>query len=493
VRNTLLTDIALVLVSLIASIPIQVIAENICPAQLQTEIEKVSQSSRLKTARVGIFVQTNAANPKILANLDGDRYFLPASNTKLFTTATALKVLGADYRFATHLMSHDLPNAKGELESGLWLIGSGDPSFNSETSLKDLVSQLKAKGVKHIKGGIWTITSRKGVEVSDSWEWSDLQHYYAAIASPFTINENALDWEVRPAKIGKPPIFRWEKPALAKGWHIHNQAITGSADSAYTLKVMRPYNQKHLIITGQIPEKVTPELGGVAIPNPEANFLSLLSQELTIQGIDISTNSADIYTNVNAKKLLPTQDLAIALSPPLSQLIITTNKDSNNLYAELLLRALGDRFHEISLDDLNDSVDAGLLAINKYLESIHIATEQVSLVDGSGLSRQNLSTPRAIAQLLETLATDQNFRRSLPISHLDGTLKDRFKAQNNRVSLQAKTGSFTGTMALSGYAKPANYDEVIFSIIINNSTLPYRELENCLDEIVLIITRLKPC
>ena len=491
-RNTILTDIAVIVVSLIASLPVYAISENVCPAQLQTELEKVSQSPKLKSARIGVFVQTNAPNPIVLANFDGDRYFLPASNTKLFTTATALKVLGANYQFTTHLMSNNLPDNKGELEDGLWLIGAGDPSFNSDDHLKSLVTQLKAKGVKRIKGGIWTITSHRGTEVVDSWEWADLQHYYGAIASPFTINENALDWQVSPNIIGQPPIFTWEKPLLAQDWHIQNEAITGSADSAYTLKVIRPYGQKRLIITGQIPEKDKPELGGVAIPNPEANFLALLRQELIAQGIEIPPNSSDIYAN--PKKLSPTQDLAIALSPPLSQLIITTNKDSKNLYAELLLRALGDRLHESSHESSSDdSLDAGLLAVSRYLESVHIGANQVALVDGSGLSRQNLTTPRAIVQLLQAVSNDQNFRKSLPISNIDGTLKGRFKNQPNKVFLQAKTGSFSGTMALSGYAKPSNYREVIFSLIINNSNLSHRQLQQCIDELALVITRLKSC
>jgi D-alanyl-D-alanine carboxypeptidase/D-alanyl-D-alanine-endopeptidase (penicillin-binding protein 4) len=488
-RNTILIDVALLGISLIVSLPVQAISENVCPAQLQTELGKVAQSPELKAARIGIFVQTNAPKPIILANLDGDRYFLPASNTKLFTTATALKVLGANYQFGTHLMSHNLPNNKGELEDGLWLMGSGDPSFNSDDGLKSLVTQLKAKGVKRIKGGLWTGTSRKGTEVVDSWEWSDLQHYYAAIASPFTINENALNWEVSPSAFGKPPILTWEKPLLAKDWDIQNQATTVSADSAYTLEVIRPYGKKSLIITGQIPEKEQPELGGVAIPNPEENVLALLRQELIAQGIEIPPNSSNTY-NANAKKLPPTQDLAIALSPPLSQLITTTNKDSNNLYAELLLRALGDRLDAINPDD---SLDRGLMVIKKYLQSINITTEQVALVDGSGLSRQNLTTPRAIVQLLQTVSNDENFRKSLPISNVDGTLKDRFKNQSNKVFLQAKTGSFSGTMALSGYAKPSNYQEVIFSLIINNSNLSSRQLQKYIDELALVITRLKSC
>lgn len=485
-RNTIFTKITLVVISLITAAPAQANSNRLCPSQLQREVEKVAQSPQLKSARVGVFFQTNSPSPQILANLDGDRYFIPASNAKLFVTAIALKTLGPNYQFATRLMSHDLPNAKGDLEGGLWLIGSGDPSFNSETNLKSLVSQLKRKGVKRINGGIWTLTSRKGAEVSGSWEWSDLQHYYAAIASPFTINENALNWTVSPDAVGKPPIFTWDNPEWAKDWRVQNQAITASAGSPYSLKVERPYGQNLLIITGQIPEESKPELGGVAVPNPEANFLALLRQELTAQGIEVSS---DINAN-STSKLPPIKDLAINLSPPLSQLIIPTNKDSNNLYAELLLRALGDRLQSISPDD---SVKGGMLAISQYLRSTNIPSAQVNLADGSGLSRHSLTTPKAIVQLLQTVASDHHFRQSLAIANVDGTLTNRFKNTSAQSLLQAKTGTLSGAIVLSGYANPPNYREVIFSIIINNSNLPPRELQKYVDDIALLLTRLEPC
>jgi D-alanyl-D-alanine carboxypeptidase/D-alanyl-D-alanine-endopeptidase (penicillin-binding protein 4) len=472
-------------ISLITAIPAYANSDRLCPAQLQKEVEKVAQSPKLQPSRVGVFVQTNETKPQTLANLDGDRYFIPSSNTKLFITAIALKKLGADYRFATRLMSHNLPNTKGELENGLWLVGSGDPSFRSATGLKSLVTQLKNKGVKQINGGIWTLTSHKGAEVANSWEWSDLQEYYAAIASPFTINENAINWTVSPDTNGNPAIFTWETPELAKGWRVENQAITGTTDSKYSLQVVRPYGQKVLIISGVIPEKSEPELGGVAIPNPEANFLDLLRQELATQGITVSQN---ISTDTS-KRLPPTQNLAIAYSLPLSQLIITTNKDSNNLYAELLLRALGDRLDE---NNPEDNLLGGMITVNKYLQSIN-TPPYTFLADGSGLSRRNLTTPRAIVQLLQSVASDQNFRKSLAVSNVDGTLTNRFKNTSAQGLIQAKTGILTGAIALSGYANPQNHREVIFSIIINNSNLPSRELQQYIDAIALLLTRLEPC
>ncbi len=504
-QGSLLPAITLVTISLIAPLPIQANPDRICPTQLQQELSQVAQSPQLQASRVGVFVQTNESKPKVLANLDGDRYFIPASNTKLFTTAIALKVLGADYRFATKLMSSNLPNSQGTLENGLWLVGSGDPSFNSETGLKSLVTQLKNKGVKQINGGIWTRTIRRGDELVDSWEWKDLQEYYAAKVSPFTINENALNWTIRPNTIGQPAIFEWENPALAKDWVVENKSYTASDDSMlYTLpdnalSVVRPYAQKVLIISGTISDKAEPEDGGVAIPDPEANFVSLLSKELDAQGIQVKP-----FTN-SSQTMRPTQDLAIAYSPPLSALITTTNKDSNNLYAELLLRAVGEKFYTSLLQKkLGDrvyehvalnGVNGGISSLKEYLDSIKISSHNVLLADGSGLSRRNLTTPRAIVQLLYNVADDRTFRSSLPVSNSDGTgdgtLTNRWRV--HPISLQAKTGTLTGVSALSGYTKPQHYPEVIFSVMINNSNLRSRELNSYIDAIVARINRLETC
>jgi D-alanyl-D-alanine carboxypeptidase/D-alanyl-D-alanine-endopeptidase (penicillin-binding protein 4) len=460
---------------------------KICPSQLQSEITKITDVPALQTARVGVFVQASPSQ-EVLANLDGDRYFIPASSTKLFTTAIALKKLGTDYRFATRLMSPTAPTTDGTLENGLWLAVSGDPSFQSATGLKSLVTQLKDRGVKRINGGIWGITSMQGPELVGSWEWQDLQEYYAAIASPFTIDGNSLYWSIQPTKIGEPVKFNWDiaDPSLANDWKIDNQSKTVAAEGEYDLTVTRVGDQKILRITGQMPIDAELRLGGVAMPNPKDNFLRLLRRELVAQGIQISP-----VNNVQSTKPpVLAQELAIAVSPPLSAIVNTTNKDSDNLYAELLLRALGDRSMQAKTTS-NDNLVNGLATVNQYLQTVKVAN--VSLADGSGLSRRNLATPRAISQLLQTSARDQAFRKSLPIAGLDGTLTNRFKDTAAQTILQAKTGTLTGAISLSGYVQPPNYNEVTFSIMINNSNLPSTDLRQYTDTIAVLLTRLAPC
>ncbi|MEE3716661.1 D-alanyl-D-alanine carboxypeptidase/D-alanyl-D-alanine-endopeptidase [Tumidithrix elongata RA019] len=458
----------------------------ICASQLKAEVNKIAQDPKLQFSRLGVFAQTLTPSSQVPIDLDGDRYFIPASNAKLLTTAAALKLLGGDYRITTSLMSAQPPNAKGEIMGDLWLIGRGDPSFRSETSLKLLVKQLTDRGIKRIRGKIRTLSSLQGSGIGDSWEWQDLQEYYGAIASAATIDENALLWTISTTQVGKPLQFQWEQPQLANGWIVENQATTGSVNRESSLQVERPFGQRRLMIRGQLAQDAEPELGGVAVPDPEAQFLMLLRTELANQGIQIDSNS---NSSLNPNSSQPNVELARVLSPPLRSLLQTTNKDSNNLYAELLLRILGSRTHEVENDDLS----TGILIATRFLKSIGLSDRSFLLVDGSGLSRSNLITPRAMVLLLKVMASDRDFRNSLSVAGVDGTLVNRFKDTPAAGILQGKTGTMSGVIALSGYVKPSGYDEIAFAILINNGNLPTRELRPFVEAIALLLTSLKSC
>lgn len=474
---------------------------GICASQLNDEVQKIARDPKLRHARLGVYAQTistqTKARSQVLIDLDGDRYFMPASIAKLLTAAVALKLLGGDYRIATSLISATPPNAQGEIAGDLWAIGRGDPSFQSETSLKLLVKQLADRGVKRIRGNIRLKPAIAGVSIGNSWEWQDLQEYYGAIASPFTIDENALLWTIFPTQVGQPVKFQWDKPDLANvgvntgsngsanGWIVENNATTSAANIETSLQVERPFGQRKLILRGQIAQNDEPELGGVAIPAPEAQFLSLLRAELVRQGIQMDA----LPNSAQSQNPLPIVELATVLSPPLRSLLQTTNKDSNNLYAELLIRIIGSRSPEIDRDNLN----AGILLTTKFLKSIGLSDREFYIEDGSGLSRRNLIAPKAMVRLLTAMAGDRDFRNSLAIAGVDGTLANRFKGTSAAGLLQGKTGTITGVVSLAGYVKPNEYDEIAFTIMINNGNLPSRDLRSFVEAIALLLASLKSC
>ena len=478
-------------------------AWGVCAGDLQKQVEIVVQSPSLRSLRVGVFASKLDSFSNPLVNIDGDKYFTPASNLKLFTTAAALELLGANYQIRTSLWV----DQSGEL----WLRGSGDPSFSEDTLrslVNSLVRSLKVRGIKAIAPDLKTIPDLKGSGLGMGWQWQDLQEYYGAIADAFIINENVLDWTITPTKINKPVQFSWDRPDLAVGWVVENRAITASENTAYSLMVERSQSQKKLLISGQFPQNTPPELGATAIPDPEAHFLRMLRAEMLRQGIILkSPNKSPVKSQGQNQSSLPITEVAIEaatiLSPTLAELIKTTNKESNNLYAESLLRRLGLSSTLPSDPTENPSEsDRGIDLVNKFLVGKGISSDSVVIKDGSGLSTLNLVTPRAIAQLLIGMKDNMIFRASLPIAGIDGTLKNRFKsvakspgAENNLpvANIQAKTGTLTGVNALSGYLKPPKYPELAFSIVINNSNLSTVELAKDIDAIALLLMTVEDC
>ena len=166
----------------------------------------------------------------------------------------------------------------------------------------------------------------------------------------------------------------------------------------------------------------------------------------------------------------------IVFSRPLREIIKETNKESINLYAELLLRTLGrERAALVSSGEPRDrergDEEIGLAIIRFWLNRSHVPIEGVALHDGSGLSRLNLVTPRAFVKLLAAMHESPNsqvFRESLPLLGRDGTLGYRLKDYVDRVA--AKTGYITYDAALSGYVTTSEGKVFAFSIICNDET-----------------------
>jgi D-alanyl-D-alanine carboxypeptidase/D-alanyl-D-alanine-endopeptidase (penicillin-binding protein 4) len=125
-----------------------------------------------------------------------------------------------------------------------------------------------------------------------------------------------------------------------------------------------------------------------------------------------------------------------------------------------------------------------------------VEPEGYVIVDGSGLSRKNLTTPAALVQVLQGIGKSPQaevFRASLPIAGVNGTLKNRFLNTAAAGMVQAKTGSMTGISALSGYMNAPNYEPLVFSIIVNQSEQPGKVMRTAIDEIVVLLSELKQC
>ena len=173
--------------------------------------------------------------------------------------------------------------------------------------------------------------------------------------------------------------------------------------------------------------------------------------------------------------------LAEHKSLPLIESIRLLNKISQNLHAELLLRTIAREKAGVG------TTDAGIALENEFLRAAGIADGDAVLLDGSGLSRQNLVTPRAVVQMLAYASRQpwgESFRSTLPIAGEDGTLEDRLKASPAAGRLHAKTGSLEHVRGISGYATSLHGENLIFSMFTNNNSAPSHEQSAVLDAIL---------
>ncbi|MEA5594656.1 D-alanyl-D-alanine carboxypeptidase/D-alanyl-D-alanine-endopeptidase [Rivularia sp. UHCC 0363] len=449
--------------------------KRFCASQLNSAVNTVTNRSQFNRTHWGILVQ-NLDSPQILYSSNASRYFTPASVTKLLTTAAALQTLSPNYRIRTSVYG----DSKGVVQ----VVGRGDPSLKDE-QLAILAKQLRQKGVRRINQLIANDGYFKGEAVEPSWMWEDVQFYYGAPVNSLMLNENAAVFKLFPQKFGKPLLFKWDNPLDASGWKVVNQTVTAAKGEKGYVEIQRDLKGQILYLKGQLAEDSRPDVTAIAVFDPIQNFLQHFRQSLTKEGISVAKTYQGSVTSGT--------ELAAVESPPLSELIAETNINSNNLYAEALLKALAVKK---PLENNQTTVSAGLEVMKSSLSSMGIDPTSYKLVDGSGLSRKDLISPQALVQTLQGMAKSpyaQIYRASLPVAGKNGTLKNRFKDISPQALVQAKTGTMTGVVTLAGYVEAPNYGPVVFSIMVNQTEQPITTVRNAIDEIVVHLSQLQKC
>jgi serine-type D-Ala-D-Ala carboxypeptidase/endopeptidase (penicillin-binding protein 4) len=451
-------------------------AESICPAQLPSAIDAIANRPQFSRARWGLSIQTlNSA--QTLYSREAQRYFIPASNTKLFTTAAALRQLGAGYRIRTSIYGS---------EEILRLVGRGDPSLK-DAQLKELAQQLKRQGIRQVKQLIIEDGYFQGQALNPNWQWEDVHAYYGAPVNSLILNENAVGLTLSPQAIGEPLKAVWTDPLAALQWELENQSVTVANGEENSVEANGILGKPILQIRGQLTVDSKPATLSLSVRDPGKYFLQHLRLTLAAEGITVT--QAMVSPQIGTENQ---PELAFVESPPLSQLIADTNQPSDNVYAEVLLRSLGVTRERNS----PNSATTGLNVIKETLTELGVDPTSYALADGSGLSRQNLISPEALVQTLKAmgkLPQASIFRASLPIAGISGTLRNRFKNTSAQGIVQAKTGTMSGVTALSGYVDAPNYQPIVFSIIVNQSDQTSAPLRQAVDEMVVLLTRLKRC
>lgn len=488
-----------------------VMALALAPAMLASNL---AESIRLlldstpvaRTAFWGIQV-LDLSSGKTVFELNPNSNFVPASNTKLFTTAMALTRLGPDHTFTTRVMADALPDAAGRVAGGIRLVGGGDPNLsaraipyrmgaitgNPVAAIEDLADQLVAQGVRRIDGDIigddrWYLWQPYAV----GWGIDDPQSDDGPPISALTLTDNVLTLNVAPgAAVGEPAALTLS-PAI-EFYRIENRVRTVAAGGTRSVRFSRLPGSRYAELWGTIPLRDRGESLLISVEDPaefaaRALMVALEDRGVLVQGRAIARHL--FPSEVADPKLGAPSDpesgveLARRVSAPLIEDLRITNKVSQNLHAELASRAVAKLRRGVG------SFEAAREEMHEFLDEVGVDPGSYHLMDGSGLSRLDLLTPRAVIQLLRYMYDGQHREEwvsLLPVGGQDGSLSARFGQTPAAGKVHAKTGSLSHVSALSGYIERADGTWVAFSILVNNYSGPAAGVRGVMDRICNLI------
>jgi D-alanyl-D-alanine carboxypeptidase/D-alanyl-D-alanine-endopeptidase (penicillin-binding protein 4) len=430
---------------------------------------------------------TELKTGRTVYQLNADRLFVPASNTKLFTTALALERLGPQFTFETLVTADRPPDADGCIRGSVRLVGGGDPNL----ALAELADQVAAKGVKCLDGDIVADDAWYAWEpYADGWSIDDPTYEHGAAVSAIAVNDNTIGVSVSPGARESDPAAIAIDPAV-EYYSIDNRVRTVAAGGDSAIHVHRAPGSMELQLSGTVPlgAPVHPLVLGIEDP---ARYAALaLRQLLEARGIRVNGNAVARHrqpgeaSGAPAPQVDPTV-LARHVSAPFVEDLRVIDKTSQNLHAEMALRAVGRARRG------EGTRAAGLAELRAFLAEAGIAEASYSIEDGSGLSRPNLATPAAVVKLLRYMY-DSPVRDTwvdlLPVAGRDGTLARRFDDTPAAGRIHAKTGTLAHVNALSGYARRRDGGWVAFSILVNNSNQSAAAVRAVMDKVAILVLK----
>src|SRR4029077_9034355 len=430
---------------------------------------------------------------QVLFEENADKYFVPASNMKLFTTALALAKLSPDFRFRTTLEATAEPTANGKLEGPLYLVGRGDPNLSnrkfpymskeefdgpSEKVIAEMANALVAKGIKEISGDVVGDESYFPRErYPNGWEIDDMVWEYGAAISAIVVDDNTVQLTLTAGEKAGDHVDAVVAPT-APEFTVDNQVITSAAGVKPDLTLKREPGSNVVTLLGTLPAKSNQRKLTLAIQEPALHAAAMLKRLLEDRGIKVSGTVRQLSMPPGPPEGEKRVVLAEHLSIPLRQSVKLVNKISQNLHTEMLLRTAARQ------NGVSNTPEAVANFAASFYSIAGIPPGDVVQTDGSGLSRHDLVTPRAVVALLLYVQKQPWFGayfESLPVAGIDGTLEDRMKNSIAVGRLHAKTGSVEHVRTRSGYADLPSGRRLGFSFLSNNMGSKSHEATDALD------------
>jgi len=445
------------------------------------KIDSVLSDSFFIPTGIGIEVYDLTAD-SILFKKNEKLLLLPASNLKILTTGAALYFLGTGYNFKTSVYYTGKID-DGVLYGDLYVVGGCDPDFNSG-DLDFLVGKIKSFGIDEIRGNLYgDISMTDSLFWGSGWMWDDDLSSDFPYMNALVINDQGVKIIVKPGKIGK----RIEVNILPHSLYytFENDAVTVNSDTS-DFKVTRNWITRgnHFIISGTLSHNAEPDTLERNLAYTDKYFITLMKEDFFRLGVT--------FRGLLENKTLPdTAHLITTFNRPFGEIITNLLKNSDNLSAEMTLRALAYKYFGKPA-----SAENGIKMIDSLITIVGLNPSSYRIADGSGVSRYNLITANLLVNVLKYFYIKkpqlyQVLYNSFPVAGVDGTLKRRMKnglAYNN---VHAKTGTLSGVSSLSGYLTAANNHKIIFSILIQNYTGHASKARSIQDKICEILSEMK--
>ena len=462
-------------------------------AQTPAPVKWLLQAPYMRGASFSLVVK-DVQEGRTVYSYDTDRLQSPASVLKTVATATALEILGEDYRYPTTL-EYDGILENGTLEGNLYIKGSGDPSLGSShfapgqnKFLSTWIAALQKAGIKHITGSVISDESIFDTEgVSIKWLREDMGNYYAPGSYGISIFDNMYKLSLQTGAAGTRPVLKGTEPDIPFiRFKNYLKAAPVSSDSAYIIGAplddvrylygVLPPNREAYVLTGDIPD-------------PALYLARYLTDQLQQKGIrvDGSPSCYRIEVEENRWKKGERKEIVTTYSPTLREIASICNHVSHNLYADALVKTVGLQYKP-RRNEMISSFGRGVQVVKEYWEKKGLDVFPLRMNDGSGLAPADKVSAGFMGELLVYMATESAvsdaFIASLPQAGIEGSVRNFLKGSKLQGKAHLKSGGITGVRSYAGYITKdgKTYAVAVFS---NNYSCPMSRMTRALEKLLL--------
>lgn len=462
-------------------------------AQTPAPVKWLLQAPYMRGASFSLVVK-DVQEGRTVYSYDTDRLQSPASVLKTVATATALEILGEDYRYPTTL-EYDGILENGTLEGNLYIKGSGDPSLGSShfapgqnKFLSTWIAALQKAGIKHITGSVISDESIFDTEgVSIKWLREDMGNYYAPGSYGISIFDNMYKLSLQTGAAGTRPVLKGTEPDIPFiRFKNYLKAAPVSSDSAYIIGAplddvrylygVLPANREAYVLKGDIPD-------------PALYLACYLTDQLQQKGIrvDGSPSCYRIEVEENRWKKGERKEIVTTYSPTLREIASVCNHVSHNLYADALVKTVGLQYKP-RRNEMISSFGRGVQVVKEYWEKKGLDVFPLRMNDGSGLAPADKVSAGFMGELLVYMATESAvsdaFIASLPQAGIEGSVRNFLKGSKLQGKARLKSGGITGVRSYAGYITKdgKTYAVAVFS---NNYSCSMSRMTGALEKLLL--------